>query len=155
YDPEIIKYKDNLIEYEKFSVLVCDYIINESCFSDRERIESCLIIIKYIFSEINNFSVTFLEKCFDYWGNMSSYFTNSLDLKSLLSKPFNDFDNDKFRNYLEYSGEKNLSFNINGDNKDQLTFNLIHMTVNRHNFNPLEERSIYKYLIGELKKYDR
>jgi hypothetical protein len=147
YDPEVIKYGKNLQAYEHFSTVICDFLITNKNYSVHkiETVNLILGLMKNILEEFDLYSVTQIEDSIDFWSNSKNFFRASIDqhMYSQLNPVF--YFSEFIKDFV-----KGLCISTASESKE-LCFNLIHLAVNRFNFNLKDECLLY-YKLYELKE---
>lgn len=139
YDPEIIKYGLNLKAYEHFSIDISDFIIkHRKEFIHKDVTANCVLgLMKSMLVEFNLYDVQQIEGSINFWGRNKNYFQASINRQAYQHL----FPEDHFSTYLrDFVGKLCISTT---NEARELCFNLIHLAVNRFNFNLKDECLLY------------
>lgn len=140
YDPEILKYGVLQQDYESFSISLTNYLLNNvKILKDKEKSSNTLL--KIIYHILNKFKVMDfyqIEKSIGFWKSSFPYIKRSID-NSLFTN-LNLLE--EIPNSLRKEIEK-LPCITNNKSTREFCFNIVHLTINRFNFNMKDECILY------------
>lgn len=147
YDPEIIKYGNNLEAYETFSSLISEYLIsipgktNDKLFSGQEVLQFMKIILEHfdVYDDIQ------IYKSIKFWEETKKFYRSTITKEVYGNLQFNK------NNILQISDVINIIDTKSIEERREMCFNFIHLTINRFNFNIKDECLLY-YKLFELKR---
>ncbi|SCA89936.1 hypothetical protein SMA679_1375 [Streptococcus macedonicus] len=137
YDPDVIRYGDNNVQYEFFSMKTCYFIVSNNILSNLEsRLSYAFELIILLVESFNVNNKQFFAKYIKFWGDSFKYInTNLKDIeytnvtKNVMTKS----------HYVEIC---NLISDMDIENKEKMCFYFIHLTLNRLCFNIRDEITI-------------
>ena len=144
YDPENLKYKNNLRSYEDISVYFCKYLVRNYDYIIKQKSIFCLALASFLNNYLGTNSIIHYERAIKFWKNSFSLFSKQFFLEGNINQLVKNVEESHI---VFFKDLKKMLRTFSLENREELAFHLTHMFINRMNFTPKDEIYIYATLI--------